>query len=489
MAFFKLFGAVCRCCSAKYRELWLVCERGNDARDNGYWFYRYLKEEHPEINARYVIETDSADRAKIEALGGMVPRGSFSHYLAYYCADFLVGTHVQPCAPDLILFYHLAGKGIRARGKQVFLQHGIIKDEMEWLHRKNMYMDLFVCGAKPEYEYIRDTFGYPEHVPQYVGLARFDNLIRAERKEKMILVMPTWRGSHYPTGEAFRNTAYYEHFQSLLCCKELEQLLEQQDYRLVFYPHIEMQKDSRRFKSGSDRITIVSKETHDVQKLLMDCALLVTDYSSVFFDVAFLRKPVVYYQFDEEEFRKYHYQKGYFDFRRDGFGPVCTTQEALLEALTESFENGMEMRTEYAQRTERFFPLHDGNNCRRSLISSKTMVISHICRRFTQSWGMCFRIQTASYLCQLYMKTLRSRHETGVIIMNIPEMADLPKKPARTGYSHIAFSVGSIEKVDELTAELKADGYEVISGPRTTGDGYYESCIVAVEDNQIEITV
>lgn len=74
-------------------------------------------------------------------------------------------------------------------------------------------------------------------------------------------------------------------------------------------------------------------------------------------------------------------------------------------------------------------------------------------------------------------------------IMNIPEMADLPKKLARTGYSHIAFSVGSIEKVDALTAELKADGYEVISGPRTTGDGYYESCIVAVEDNQIEITV
>ena len=59
----------------------------------------------------------------------------------------------------------------------------------------------------------------------------------------------------------------------------------------------------------------------------------------------------------------------------------------------------------------------------------------------------------------------------------------------RTGYSHIAFSAGSKEKVDALTAELKADGYEVISGPRTTGDGYYESCIVAVEDNQIEITV
>lgn len=74
-------------------------------------------------------------------------------------------------------------------------------------------------------------------------------------------------------------------------------------------------------------------------------------------------------------------------------------------------------------------------------------------------------------------------------IMNKPDVPDLPKNPARTGYAHIAFSVGSKEKVDELTAKLRADGYEVLGGPRVTGDGYYESCIVAVEQNQIEITV
>ena len=74
-------------------------------------------------------------------------------------------------------------------------------------------------------------------------------------------------------------------------------------------------------------------------------------------------------------------------------------------------------------------------------------------------------------------------------IMRRPEMVNLPKEAARTGYAHIAFSVGSREKVDALTAELKADGYDVVSGPRITGDGYYESCIVAMEDNQIEITV
>ena len=74
-------------------------------------------------------------------------------------------------------------------------------------------------------------------------------------------------------------------------------------------------------------------------------------------------------------------------------------------------------------------------------------------------------------------------------IMNKPQMQDSPKAPTQTGYIHIAFSVGSKEKVDELTAKLKEDGYEIISGPRTTGDGYYESCVVGIEDNQIEITV
>ena len=74
-------------------------------------------------------------------------------------------------------------------------------------------------------------------------------------------------------------------------------------------------------------------------------------------------------------------------------------------------------------------------------------------------------------------------------IMTKPEMIDVSKALNRTGYAHVAFSVGSKEKVDELTALLKADGYDIVSGPRTTGDGYYESCVVIIEGNQIELTV
>ena len=74
-------------------------------------------------------------------------------------------------------------------------------------------------------------------------------------------------------------------------------------------------------------------------------------------------------------------------------------------------------------------------------------------------------------------------------IMNKPQLDNAEKSINRTGYAHLAFSAGSKAAVDTLTQRLKADGFEVLSGPRTTGDGYYESCIIGIEGNQIEITV
>lgn len=74
-------------------------------------------------------------------------------------------------------------------------------------------------------------------------------------------------------------------------------------------------------------------------------------------------------------------------------------------------------------------------------------------------------------------------------IMNKPSLTDKKKEASQTGYIHIAFSLGSKEAVDELTIKMRSDGYEVVSEPRTTGDGYYESCIIGLEGNQIEITI
>lgn len=74
-------------------------------------------------------------------------------------------------------------------------------------------------------------------------------------------------------------------------------------------------------------------------------------------------------------------------------------------------------------------------------------------------------------------------------LMTRPGLAKGEEAPARTGFIHLAFSLGSRKAVDRLTERLREDGYAVLSGPRVTGDGYYESCIAGVEGSQIELTV
>ncbi|MCR5674600.1 MAG: CDP-glycerol glycerophosphotransferase family protein [Lachnospiraceae bacterium] len=174
-----------------YRALWLISERGYDARDNGYWFYRYLRTDHPEINAYYVITKDSADRDRVSFGRKTVPYGSLRHFLMYYAADYLIGTHVQPAAPGTWTFYRLSRYGIRARGRQVFLQHGITINNVKHLHYPGLRINLFLCGARPEYEHIQSDFGHPEGVVQYTGFPRYDALYGADQREREILLMPT----------------------------------------------------------------------------------------------------------------------------------------------------------------------------------------------------------------------------------------------------------------------------------------------------------
>ncbi len=359
-------AAVLRKTNKAYRHLWLVMERGFDARDNGYWFFRYLREQQPQINACFVIDPASPDYGKAAELGRIVAWRSLKHYLMYLAADMLISTHVQPAAPDLMAFYHLRQAGIRPRGKQVFLQHGIIKDRMKIMTYPGLKVDFFASGGRMEYDYLVSEYGFPEGVIQYTGLCRYDNLIRGNNPSNEILVMPTWRGSDYPKGKQFYETAFYRHFQSMLENPRLLSLLEERDLKMIFYPHIEMQEELDKFKSPSDRVILASWRDYDVQTLLMRCSLLITDWSSVFFDVAYMEKPVIYYNFDMEDFRKFHYQEGYFSAEKHGFGPVAGTEEELVDAVYECAGNDFRMQKKYRDRLEAFFPVRDEKNCERT---------------------------------------------------------------------------------------------------------------------------
>ena len=350
----------------KYANLWIVSERGKDARDNGYHLFKYITCEHPEINAAYVISKNSPDYEKVASIGRVIAYGSFAHYLAYILASAKISTHIEGYAPD-ILFFNKFSKFIPQRSKNIFLQHGIIRDDIKFCHEKRTNLDMFVCSAVPEYEYIDKSFGYKEGVLKLVGLCRYDNLKRNDNPVHKILFMPTWRsGLRSCTRNTFLSREYFKKYNSLLNSQKLAELLEKYDYEFIFYPHYEVQRFLDCFNTSCTRVKIADFKHNDVQNLLINSDILITDYSSVFFDYGYMRKPMIYYQYDEAEYRADHYQKGYFDCEKDGFGKVVETENGIIEELYHILENDAAPDDEYLQRMNAFFKFNDTDNCKRN---------------------------------------------------------------------------------------------------------------------------
>jgi len=346
------------------KQIWLVCERGTDARDNGYHMFRYLRKEHPETDAWYIITKDSVDFDKVNSLGNVVPAGSLQHWMLYIVAEKIL-TAFEPhfCPSPSHRFY----KYIRKKNHQaiVFLQHGVIGNDLPLYHQERSGFDIFICGAKPEYDYVSRTFNYTHGEVRYTGLARFDALHNLETK-RQLLIMPTYRKwFRNQTTEEVAGSDYVRLWQSLLCNPRLTELTEKYDFDVVFYPHALMQDYIKLFSSTFHRIIIADSRKYDVQPLLTESAMMITDYSSVQFDFAYMEKPMVYYQFDETEVFDKHVGRGYFDYRESGFGEMAETEERLLSLIGEYADSGFMLKPLYRHRIEGFFPLHDNHNCER----------------------------------------------------------------------------------------------------------------------------
>lgn len=343
------------------RELWLISERGKEARDNGYFFFVWLKKNHPEINAKYIISKDSKDIYKFESWKEcIVTYNSLKHLSSIWKAKYLISTHICGYTNDHQFFSKFDGQFHVFKGKKIFLQHGITKDDLQNLYYGKINLDLFISGSKIEYDYIVKKFGYPDGIIKYTGLCRFDNLMDL-REKKQILVMPTFR--IYVDREHFDDSEYFKAYKQLLCSEILHQLLERTGYTLIFYPHYEFQSKIDSFKNLnlSDRISFADM-SYDVQQLLKESEILITDYSSVFFDVMYMNKPVLFYQFDEEKYRAGHYKKGYLDYHN--VGPVSATLDDLLHNLNLLL---IEKRVDkkYQEYYEKTYIFRDCNNCKR----------------------------------------------------------------------------------------------------------------------------
>lgn len=351
-------------------DVWLISERGIDARDNGYWFYKYMKANHPEISVKYVITKDSADYPKINKEDVVLYR-SKEHYYYFLFSKVLISAEIMGYSPNERLYYRLNKYGIlKVKGKNVFLQHGITKDYNPYMTKENAKLDLFICGAIPEYEYMIEKYGYNEKEAVLTGFSRFDNLKNIG--EKTILIMPTWR-KWLKYAETLKGTDFYNNYMNILNDTEIIQLLEKKGYTMIFYPHIILQKFVSEFSSKSDCVKIASFDDYDVQDLLKKSSLLVTDYSSVAFDYAYMQKNVIYYQFDLEQYRAEQYSDGYYSYEEDGFGPVCIDCENTKKYIKD-FLNDPESLSEYNKRIGKFFKYSDCNNSERIFNEVKKII-------------------------------------------------------------------------------------------------------------------
>lgn len=346
------------------RNIYLFSERGVDARDNALHLYRYFKEKHPELESYFVITKNSPDREKLLSLGNVVNYKSFKHYLLFIGAKYKISTHIMGFSPD-VNFYTKFRFKLPVFGKLIFLQHGVIKDDLTGLYSEKTGIDIFICGAKPEFNFIDSTFHYKNGEVKYTGLARFDALYDFECKNQ-ILIMPTWRISlKFTSADGVAKSDYARCWNEVLQSDRLIEFAEKTQTDVVFYPHFEMQPYLHLFKSKSERVKIASVGNYDVQTLLKESRLLVTDFSSVYFDFAYMGKPCVYFQFDRDEFFSSHYSKGYFDYYTMGFGPVLLTADEVVDAVIKSAESSYKLEDVYKKRIGGFFPLHDQNNCER----------------------------------------------------------------------------------------------------------------------------
>lgn len=312
----------------KDENIWLLGERTNTAQDNGIVMFDWLQE-NTGIDAYYVIDEESPDYARLQNNPNVLIFGSERHFEIAIKAKVLLCTHdfenILPYKPARGFFGY-------EHTIKVFLQHGVLGRKNVEYHKKyyDLPFDIFIVSSEAEkHEVVMHKMGYEEDEVAVTGLARFDRLVQRD-KPKDILLMPTWR-DWINTDEQFLSSEYYFAYSNLIQNPKLHTLLEENDINLNFYPHYRAQNYfETEVNSLHDRVKFIPLGSDTVQSLLIDHALLITDYSSVSFDFSLLNKPVIFYHFDVERF----FRRGILRPVEDTFlGGIATYEEELLSLI------------------------------------------------------------------------------------------------------------------------------------------------------------
>lgn len=358
----------------RHEQMWLMADHKRDAGDNAEALFRYLCA-HPELGVHpvMVLSREAAEYRELAALGEVVEPDGRRFFERFFQADVLLNSAadeymINPLGADRYVVQDLIPP------VSVFLQHGVTKDDQSsWLNWPRKAFDLVVTSAGREYEsFVAGDYGYSREQVALVGMPRLDRL--ESKPDRLLVLAPTWRKSlvgeldqgagRDARANIFENSAYKQSWQAIIEHPALNAALRAKGYRGLFAIHPSHAIEAESFQA-SEAIKI-SMPPHDYRSLFRSGAILATDYSSVSFDFGYLRKPVVYFQPDREEFYAGHlYQEGYYSYDEDGFGPVTMDVEGFVDAVVARIEADGTMEDAYRERVDQFFEFSGGGSARR----------------------------------------------------------------------------------------------------------------------------
>jgi CDP-glycerol glycerophosphotransferase (TagB/SpsB family)/GT2 family glycosyltransferase len=361
----------------KYSDAWMLMDRDSQADDNAEHLYRYIAKNHKDINQFFVLRKNSHDWRRLEADGfKLIPFGSADHEALFIHAKHLVSSHADSYVMNYMPHKYF---GDMIKHKYTFLQHGITKDDMSnWFNKKKFHC-LITAGLREYNSIVNDgsLYKFTKKEVKLTGFPRHDALLsRKTTSKKTILIMPTWRNNlvgkcidkgnaRYKNSE-FSKSKYAIAWKKILNSERIKKIVDLYGYEVIFFPHANIQPylDELAFP---DYIKVLLHSDCNIQDLFQKSSIMITDYSSVAFEMAFLYKETIYYQFDKNEiFSGDHiYQKGYFDYVKDGFGPVHENASGVLDELERYVKTSGTIEAIYLNRMKNFFAFHDTKNSER----------------------------------------------------------------------------------------------------------------------------
>lgn len=350
------------------RNIWIGFEKlAMSAHESGYYFFDYVHKNNLHDEFYYVIRKDSPELFNLKKYNKKVLYyKSFKYFMYMFAAKLFISSDTRGNSYHIRVKNSLLGREV-TRKPLVFLQHGYngIKRVPDF-HKARSVFDLVIAASDYERNMIIKDWGYNPNEVSTTGLARWDHLKDKENKAdaKQIFIMPTWRT--WMDGidkEEFVTSEFYKKYKELLSSDKLNKILAENNIKIKFFLHPKFKNYIELFRVDSDNIETFGFLEVSLDEMIMKSSMMISDYSSIIWEMFYLGKPCVFYHFDRDKYLEY--EGSYMNFNKDLFGEIALDANDILKIIEDYIETDFKVKDKYSKMRDKYFTHVDNNNSQR----------------------------------------------------------------------------------------------------------------------------